>query len=204
MGRRLAVAFMGLGFLAACPADDAEGTSDTETDGTTGTASGTMSATVGMSASGASTSSSSSSSSTTDDTTTDETMGSTMPDTSSESGETTDTDTDGSGSGSGSSSSSGGGEATYPACDNTLMCDDPYDACYSFVPGYTMCTMMCEPDGDPCPEPNGGTAVSMCSEALMQCVLDCEGDATCPDGMECVEVPVGMESVFRCLWPLEK
>ena len=125
-----------------------------------------------------------------------------MPDSSSSGESMTDTDTDATASG--SSSSSGGGEASYPACqpDADPVCPEPYTGCYDFVITHSACTVECV-DPDDCPEPNGGTAVAVCGGPMMDaCVLDCGGDATCPDGMECVAVDPGM-TILRCLWPNE-
>jgi hypothetical protein len=185
---------MGFGLLAGCPADDGEGSGDTED---TSTGSMTMSSTT-MAMSTSSSTSSSSSSTTDDTTTTDETTMS-MPDSSSSGESMTDTDTD-TATDSASSSSSGGGDATYPACqpDADPVCPKPYTGCYDVVKTHSACTVECE-DPDACPEPNGGTAVPVCGGPMMDsCVLDCSGDATCPDGMECVEIVP--ETILRCLW----
>ncbi|MCX4247369.1 hypothetical protein [Paraliomyxa miuraensis] len=111
-------------------------------------------------------------------------------------GSTTDPDT------SGSSSSSGGENPLYPPCvlDGGPECTKPYEECYdSAAPEFTVCTIPCDEDSD-CPEPSTGNAEVVCAgQGNDQCLLDCSGGATCPDGMECQQVgPGGMFN--RCLW----
>lgn len=205
MGRISVVVFAGLGLLAGCPSDDAGG-EDTDTDASTGSGA-TMSSTTAMTtAPTGSASGSSVSTSTTDDTTTDETTTS-MPDTTTDA--MTDTDATDSATGSGSDSSSGtdtGGEATYPPCEplGLPQCPEPWEGCYiGSTLTHNVCTMACENAEEDCPAPNGGTAVPACGGPLMnQCVLDCAGDAMCPDGMECIAVDIGM-TIARCMWPVE-
>lgn len=99
------------------------------------------------------------------------------------------------------SSDSGGSDPLYPPCapDMDPVCPEPYLACYDFAPGYSACTSPCENAGD-CPVPDTGDAEVVCAGMMMnQCLLDCSGGATCPDGMECVPVAGGMFN--RCLWP---
>lgn len=102
------------------------------------------------------------------------------------------------------SSSSGGGEGPlYPPCmlDENPVCPRPYEECYDFLePEFTVCTLPCAQD-DECPTPASGDAQPDCAgQNNDQCVLDCSGGATCPDGMECQQVgPGGMFE--RCLWP---
>lgn len=103
----------------------------------------------------------------------------------------------------GSSSSGGGEEPLYPPCmlDELPVCPRPYEECYDFLaPDYTVCTLPCMQD-DECPAPASGDAQPSCAgQNSDQCVLDCSGGATCPDGMECQQVgPGGMFE--RCLWP---
>jgi hypothetical protein len=99
------------------------------------------------------------------------------------------------------SSSSGGEEGLYPPCmlDEDPVCDPPYEECYDAVAGFTACTLPCTEDGD-CPQPTTGDAPAVCAGAGNdQCVIDCAGGATCPDGMECQDAgPGGMFQ--RCLW----
>jgi hypothetical protein len=102
-----------------------------------------------------------------------------------------------------SSSITGGDEPLYPPCmlDEDPACPRPYDECYDFLePDYTVCTLPCRQD-DECPVPASGDAQPQCAgQTNDQCVLDCSGGATCPDGMECQQVgPGGMFE--RCLWP---
>lgn len=100
-------------------------------------------------------------------------------------------------------SSSGGDELPYPPCtlDQDPVCPLPYEECYDLlVPDYTVCTMPCQEDGE-CPVPTSGDAVPVCAgQNDDQCVLECAGGATCPDGMECqMAGPAGMFE--RCVWP---
>ena len=103
----------------------------------------------------------------------------------------------------GSSSSGAPMDPAYPPCtpDADPVCPDPYDHCYSgLMPGsgHSVCSVMCMDDAE-CPLPDGGDAVAACAGPMMnECVLDCGGGATCPDGMECVEIVMGIE---RCAWP---
>jgi hypothetical protein len=205
MGRTIAVVFASLGLLAGCPSDDGGG-EDTDTDASTGSGA-TMSSTTAMTvtASGSGTSSS-----TTDDTTTDATTGTSMPETTSTASMTDTAETDSAtGTGTGTGTGGGtdtGGEATYPPCDPLGMpqCPKPWEGCYiGSTITHNVCTMACENPEEDCPAPNGGDAVPACGgPAMDQCVLDCAGDAACPDGMECVPVDPGM-TIFRCMWPVE-
>lgn len=104
---------------------------------------------------------------------------------------------------SGSESSSGGvTPPSYPPCmpGSDPVCPDPYTECYPHAePDHSFCTYDCQDDGD-CPEPSGGTAVSICAPMISQCALDCAGGATCPAGMDCIQVgPANMYD--RCAWP---
>ncbi len=79
------------------------------------------------------------------------------------------------------------------------VCPPPYDMCYDFAPGYSVCTSPCMDDTD-CPVPATGDATVVCAGPVGdQCLLDCSGGETCPDGMDCVDVAGGM--FVRCLWP---
>lgn len=95
-------------------------------------------------------------------------------------------------------------DPAYPPCtpDADPVCSDPYDHCYSgLMPGsgYSVCSVMCMDDAE-CPLPETGDAVAVCAGPMgNECVLDCGGGATCPDGMECVEIVMGIE---RCAWPV--
>jgi hypothetical protein len=111
-----------------------------------------------------------------------------------------------SGSGSGESSSSGDppGDPAYPPCmpDADPVCPEPYDHCYGSLAGsgLSVCSLMCMEAGD-CPAPETGNAVAVCAGPMFdECLLDCADDATCPDGMECVDV-AGIGMFFRCAWP---
>ena len=100
----------------------------------------------------------------------------------------------------GSGESTGGGAMEYPPCQlgSDPVCEDPYAGCYEFVPNYNLCLHPCQDSRD-CPAAPGGDAVPTCANFDGgQCVLDCQGGATCPDGMSC-QVPTF--NVFRCLWP---
>jgi len=101
------------------------------------------------------------------------------------------------------SSTSGGGEPTYPPCmeGGSPECPPPYSECYGFVgPDHSVCTQDCETVDD-CPQPTSGTTPVVCVGApVSQCVLECDGAAICPDGMDCLGVgPGGMFN--RCAWP---
>lgn len=101
------------------------------------------------------------------------------------------------------SSGSGGDEPLYPPCmlGENPECVAPYDQCYdSAAPEFTGCTLSCVDDGD-CPQPVSGDVQATCGgQGNDECMLDCSGGATCPDGMECVATgPGGMSE--RCLWP---
>jgi hypothetical protein len=103
-----------------------------------------------------------------------------------------------------SSSSSGGGneDPAYPPCmlDEDPPCPRPYDQCYDFLaPDFTVCSQACNGDDD-CPRPDGGTAQAVCAGPDDdQCVLDCGGNARCPDGMDCEQFGGG--NIRRCVWP---
>lgn len=105
---------------------------------------------------------------------------------------------------SGSGSSSGGmEEPAYPPCMNMdPPCPDPYDHCYGFVgPMFSVCSQMCVDDAE-CPQPASGDAPAVCAgPGGDECVLDCGGGETCPDGMECVQVGAG-GMIARCAWPV--
>lgn len=94
-------------------------------------------------------------------------------------------------------------DPAYPPCtpDADPVCPDPYDHCYSgLMPGagHSVCSVMCMDDAE-CPLPDSGDAVAACAGPMgNECVLDCGGGATCPDGMDCVEIVMGIE---RCAWP---
>ena len=65
------------------------------------------------------------------------------------------------------------------------------------------CTEACTP-GDVCPD-LGGVAATCSSSG--ECRVDCagsgSGDGPCPPLMECVEVPIGTSSVYRCEYPAD-
>jgi len=137
----------------------------------------------------------------------DDTNGDTMPLDTSSSGSsestTSGSSSSGGSSGSSGSSSSGGEEPLYPPCmlDEDPVCTLPYEDCYdALAPEYTACTLPCMEDDD-CPQPTSGDAPAVCAgQNGDQCVIDCAGGATCPDGMECqMAGPAGMFE--RCLWP---
>jgi hypothetical protein len=103
------------------------------------------------------------------------------------------------------SSSSGAPEGpVYPPCMNDAdpPCPEPFDHCYTFLPReYSVCSQMCREDED-CPQPQSGDAPAVCAgQADDECVLDCADGATCPDGMECVDVG-GTGMFLRCAWPV--
>ncbi|MEX1362844.1 MAG: hypothetical protein AB1Z98_06950 [Nannocystaceae bacterium] len=102
----------------------------------------------------------------------------------------------------GSTGDTGEPEPLYPPCDFEMdpVCTKPYMDCYEFAaPEFSACTSPCEVDED-CPQPLTGDAPAVCAGQMFdQCLLDCAGGATCPDGMECVPIAGGMFN--RCLWP---
>ena len=119
---------------------------------------------------------------------------------------------DSSGTAGSSSGSSGPAESSsgmppedpaYPPCsfDADPVCADPYDHCYTGLmqgSGHSVCSVMCMDDAE-CPLPDSGDAIAACAGPMMnECVLDCGGGAACPDGMDCVEIVMGIE---RCAWP---
>ena len=84
----------------------------------------------------------------------------------------------------GSSSSGGGGDdGAYEECDplgGNDQCTDPL-TCNMFL-GY--CTLQgCKSDDD-CPTPASGDVEPSCSQ-FDNCVLTCDQNSTCPDGMSC-------------------
>lgn len=101
----------------------------------------------------------------------------------------------------GSSSGEPPEDPAYPPCmpDADPVCPEPYDHCYEFFPeGFSACSQMCNDDAE-CPQPQSGDAPAVCAGINDdECVLDCADGATCPDGMDCVEVAAGIE---RCAWP---
>ena len=103
------------------------------------------------------------------------------------------------GSGGAESSSGDPGPLQYPPCilGQDPVCEEPWEGCYDFIDGYNVCVQPCGEAAD-CPEPNTGDAVPFCAGFDGgQCVLDCQGDATCPDGMTCQNV---FNMFFRCVW----
>jgi len=114
----------------------------------------------------------------------------------------TDSGSADSGSGESGSDSTGEEESVYPPCmpDADPVCPRPYEVCYEFAgPDHSVCTHPCE-RSDQCPQPSSGDAVAVCAgQDFDQCLLDCSDDATCPDGMECLEI--GDAEFFRCAWP---
>lgn len=102
----------------------------------------------------------------------------------------------------GSTGDTGEPEPLYPPCDLEMepACTKPYLECYEFAaPEFSACTSPCEVDED-CAQPLTGDAPAVCAgQDFDQCVLECAGGQTCPDGMECVSIADGMFN--RCLWP---
>lgn len=107
-----------------------------------------------------------------------------------------------SGPGEGSSSGEPPEDPAYPPCmpASDPPCPEPYDHCYEyFPPGYSACSQTCQQDAD-CPPAQSGDALVTCAGIDGdECVLDCADGATCPDGMECVEIPGS--PFLRCAWP---
>jgi hypothetical protein len=81
-----------------------------------------------------------------------------------------------------SSSGTGGGDGIYEPCEGMGMCPGDLE-CHMFDLG--ICTQACDND-DECPDPASGDATAECGDTSNQCVLNCQGDATCPEGLECI------------------
>jgi len=63
----------------------------------------------------------------------------------------------------------------------------------------TVCYIPC--DMGSCPPPAQGNAMAICN-GIDTCVLDCAGDDTCPDVMQCYFVDFGGgANGYRCAWP---
>lgn len=103
--------------------------------------------------------------------------------------------------------STGGSDPSYPPCPGGVEdCPAPYDHCYEYMPGYSLCTLGCNTD-EGCPDVTSGAITSECSSVSSAyiCVIDCmDGLDLCPVGMECVEVmlPAFPIEIYRCLWPV--
>ena len=101
--------------------------------------------------------------------------------------------------------STGGGEVEYPPCDLMArpQCPEPYEQCYPFIEGFTVCTAPCMFDAD-CPVPGSGDAMPVCAGVDgNECLLDCQDGRTCPDGMSCENIFAGGTDFFRCVWAIE-
>lgn len=201
---------------------DGTSTEGTSTEGTSTGAASTDStstgagSTDGSSTDGSSTDSSSTDSSSTDGSTTD--SGSTG-DTTTTGGDTTtggatSSSTGGSsstgvgstgvtsfGTGMGSSSTGGGFGEGFADCENNPVGDVCLDGetCVTSASGSVCALQDCLPPPGGCPDaPPGGDALPACFDAtgdmIDDCVIDCNGSATCPDGMSCF-------SDFICVWP---
>ena len=127
--------------------------------------------------------------------TADTTMSSTSMETTASTMETTTEPTEG-------TESTGGEPVDYPPCtEMDPQCPPPYEVCYEFSgPNHSVCTQPCMQD-DECPVPTTGDATPVCAgQDGDQCLLNCANGATCPDGMECLDIgEMGM--FFRCAWP---
>jgi hypothetical protein len=63
---------------------------------------------------------------------------------------------------------------------------------------FSYCSQPCENQVD-CPEGDGGTAAPRCANKA--CRLDCSGNASCPDGMTCLQLNSGPgTSQNTCFW----
>lgn len=205
--------------LLGCPKDEGNGTGGSESSsGSTGDTAATMTSGVTVTTTMTTMDSMSASMTTMDtmttmsttDMTTADSSGTTDNPTGSESG--SDSGSSGSDSGSSGSESSTGTvvPGTYPPCDfsdpENPTCADENDTCWQYMPENDMdtfhawCAPACEmfmPDN--CPATESGDAVVECSMLPGNpCALNCGGGETCPDGMECYDVP--NFPISRCVW----
>jgi hypothetical protein len=85
------------------------------------------------------------------------------------------------------------------------VCPEGFDLCQVYGMGGaapSLCTIECMDDMD-CPADPDATATPICGtegppQLPDRCELDCAGDATCPDGMECQSL--FMNSIDRCVY----
>jgi hypothetical protein len=97
----------------------------------------------------------------------------------------------------------GGSGVGYPACpsgedsecgdgNNCVPVLDQWDDIVETVCGEGGCST-----GADCDPPSSGNAVPVCVElSIDTCMLDCDGGATCPDGMQCSSTTLGNV----CVW----
>ncbi len=114
---------------------------------------------------------------------------------------TTGPETPSESSGSGSSSGEPPISGPYGPCMDGACQDD--QQCYE-AERHSLCMPPC-PGGDTreCPAPDGGTASEICIGARpinLHCMIECSRATTCPTGMDCVELDVGI-TIYRCMWP---
>jgi hypothetical protein len=88
----------------------------------------------------------------------------------------------------------------YGNCDDDADCG-PGGDCYMTPvnngPDAHVCLVPCDPG---CPPPDDGVAMELCNNSSM-CVLVCNDDPDCPDGMACYVFNGGQASEYRrCLW----
>lgn len=95
----------------------------------------------------------------------------------------------------------------YGDCQNNPgSCSPDEDACLyddDAMPTAGACTETgCADATDCAAAPATGTAVAACGDLGNgnTCYLDCAGGETCPDGMTCTDVGMGMTSGSACLW----
>ena len=201
--------------LLGCPADNGGGTGgsdssssstgDSATTMTTITSATTMTTMESMTGTVSATTDTATTAMTTDMTTADSsgTTDATTTDATTTDATTTGTD-------SGSSTTGPVVPGTYPPCDfsdpENPTCESMDDTCWQYPPESDMdtfhawCAPACEmfmPDN--CPAIESGDAVVECSMLPGNpCALNCGMGETCPDGMECYDVP--NFPISRCVW----
>jgi hypothetical protein len=89
----------------------------------------------------------------------------------------------------------------YANCDDATDCGAGGDCFMTPVqnaPDAHVCLVPCNPG---CPPPDDAVAMEVCTSGNW-CMLSCNDDPDCPDGMECYTFNFGQQNEFRrCLWP---
>lgn len=98
---------------------------------------------------------------------------------------------------------------SYGDCINPPgTCEPGEDACLDDgggMPTAGACSVSGCADAGDCPaSPPTGTSVVSCNDfgSGNTCYLDCSMGETCPDGMACTDVGMGMGAGMACLWPV--
>jgi hypothetical protein len=91
----------------------------------------------------------------------------------------------------------------YPPCATAEDCELPYTICYDYFQNGE--TSFCTHECGSCEQPGDGEATAECIQPLVldaprQCVLDCQGEKTCPEGMICYSVTFLGYQFWRCGW----